>query len=1083
MRRAVRLMAGVASFGGILLVVAAGAIGLLLWTDTGRELLEAQTERIVSTALGPDFIVEMDRQRVGFDPNAGLGLRFADVTLRDRDSGAVMATAQQIGVGIGLGAIFTDGLVVDRVGVSGVRIAPEVTANRPSGALPTPAAVFAALDRSIRDIDQTGLRRLRVSDLSIIDAPEAGGIVDLTIRKTADGHFTLETSGTFGGQDVAASGEAQLDAAGQSVTALSFETSRVTLGTATRKPSAEPPGPELDIPATLRVTMRTDAVGRQLDATIAMRDGTFTGRQTVQIPSGSVTLVMKESGDEIVLQDGAFDFGDAHAEFGGRIHLVADENGALPVQVATTRLTSTVGSETGEVRSAAFDLAGRVHPTTGGIDLERLALKVGAGELSGHAEVSGFEATDRLELKMVARDLTVPDVKAFWPFFLADGARNWVLAHLEADGTVTSGSVGLDLGMKRLAAIMTPDTGPTDEEFQLALDLEGVSFRTIGEMPTVEAASGRIEAKGSTTVVSIESAALRDEAKVALMPSSIEFGRTDEGTVALLSLNLAGDATALVGLANREPVRALRQLDWRADEVSGRAELGVGVAFHLPRPPLRADLAAHPAPSPVRLESWSVVADLDSVELKRKIAGHAISAVSGIVSLAPGSAIGEVDALVDGVPATINFSQPLAPNPVGEPSLTLTASLEGAEVKALLPKLGEMLDGPVSARLTRSGERFIGSVDLGSARLSVPTIGWSKGPGVPATLDFELAMEGDRIVLPTAELKGEGFSAQGTVEADSAGLRRLDLKRASFNRDDSVAATIERSDSGYAIAVSGSSLDARAMLGRLKTDWSGSSGGGSAGNLTVSVKVDRLLGFDGEELRDAAISYRNGGRGGLAASLTGTTPRGNPVNLTIEPGEQGRAIRLDAGDAGALLRFAGLYKRMAGGSLGLRLTGNPEGRISGPLQLRDFTLVDEPRLASLVGTSRADPNSLAGALGRDLEVSQAYFDTASMGLSWDGSRLVAYDGILRGPIFGSSFEGVLYDTARQIDMSGSFMPAYGVNRLFGAIPFVGGILGNGAEGGLIGITYRLAGPFGDPTLAVNPISAIAPGIFRRIFEY
>lgn len=1083
MRPAIRLLAGIASFAIILLIVASGAVGLLLWTDTGRELLEAQTERIVSTALGPDFIVELDRQRVGFDPSAGLGLRFAEVTVRARDTGAVMATAERIGVGIGLGAIFRDGLVVDRVGVSGVRIASEIIPTRPSAAPPTPATIFASLDRSIRDLDRTGLRRIRVSDLAIIDAPQLGGIAELTIRKDDGGHFTLETNGTFGRQEFVASGEAQFDEAGQTVTALSFETSPLTLGTAPRAASPERAGPELKIPATLRVVMRTEPEGRELDATIAMQDGLFRGRQAVRIPSGSLTLAIREDGEGVVLKEGAIDFGDAHAEFGGQIGLVADEDGALSVQIATTRLTSTVGSDAGAVRSAAFDLEARVDPATGRIDMERMVLEVGAGTLSGHGSLSGLEASDRVELALVANGLAATDVKAFWPFFLADGARNWVLAHLEAGGSVTRGTVGLELSMERLAAIMTPEAGPTDEEFELALELADVSFRTLDEMPPVDAARGRIESKGSKTVVSIDSAALRDEPDVTVMPSSIEFGRTDQGTAALLSLNLAGDATTLLRLADREPVRALGQFGWRADEVAGRAELGVGVAFHIPRPPLRDDPDAPPADRAVRLESWSVIADLDAVELKRKIVGRNITAVTGIVSLAPGSAIGDVSATVDGVPTTINFSQPLAPKPVGDANLTITASLEGAQVKALLPKLGDMLDGPVSARLTRSGDRFLGSVDLGSARLSVPAVGWSKGPGVPATLDFELAMDGDRIVLPKAELKGEGFSAAGTVELDSAGLRRIALTRAAFNRDDSIAATIERGDSGYAVTVTGSSLDARATLGRLKADWSGSDGAGSGGNMTASVKVDRLLGFDGEELRDAAISYRSGGRAGLAVSLTATALRGSPVNLAIEPGDAGRAIRLDAADAGALLRFAGLYKRMAGGALRLRLTGNPDGRISGPLLLRDFTLVDEPRLASLVGTSRADPNSLAGALGRDLEVSQAYFDTASTGLSWDGSRLVAYDGILRGPIFGSSFEGVLYDTARQIDMSGSFMPAYGVNRLFGAIPFVGGILGNGAEGGLIGITYRLAGPFGDPTLAVNPISAIAPGIFRRIFEY
>ncbi|MFS8543602.1 MAG: acetylglutamate kinase [Limnochordales bacterium] len=41
----------------------------------------------------------------------------------------------------------------------------------------------------------------------------------------------------------------------------------------------------------------------------------------------------------------------------------------------------------------------------------------------------------------------------------------------------------------------------------------------------------------------------------------------------------------------------------------------------------------------------------------------------------------------------------------------------------------------------------------------------------------------------------------------------------------------------------------------------------------------------------------------------------------------------------------------------------------------------------------------------------------------------------------------------------------------------------GRDGGLIGITYRLSGKFGDPKLQVNPISAIAPGFLRELFEF
>ena len=68
-------------------------------------------------------------------------------------------------------------------------------------------------------------------------------------------------------------------------------------------------------------------------------------------------------------------------------------------------------------------------------------------------------------------------------------------------------------------------------------------------------------------------------------------------------------------------------------------------------------------------------------------------------------------------------------------------------------------------------------------------------------------------------------------------------------------------------------------------------------------------------------------------------------------------------------------------------------------------------------------------------------------------------------------------------MTGTFLPAYGLNRIFGEIPIIGEILGNGRDKGLIGITFKLSGPAKSPQLSVNPISLVAPGIFRQIFEF
>ena len=67
-------------------------------------------------------------------------------------------------------------------------------------------------------------------------------------------------------------------------------------------------------------------------------------------------------------------------------------------------------------------------------------------------------------------------------------------------------------------------------------------------------------------------------------------------------------------------------------------------------------------------------------------------------------------------------------------------------------------------------------------------------------------------------------------------------------------------------------------------------------------------------------------------------------------------------------------------------------------------------------------------------------------------------------------------------LRGTFVPLYGINNAFGQIPLVGLFLG-GQKEGLLGITYEVVGPPSSPTLRVNPISAVAPGLLRKFFEF
>ena len=84
---------------------------------------------------------------------------------------------------------------------------------------------------------------------------------------------------------------------------------------------------------------------------------------------------------------------------------------------------------------------------------------------------------------------------------------------------------------------------------------------------------------------------------------------------------------------------------------------------------------------------------------------------------------------------------------------------------------------------------------------------------------------------------------------------------------------------------------------------------------------------------------------------------------------------------------------------------------------------------------------------------------------------------------GATFSGRYDLSTAAIDITGTYLPAYAFNNLFSRIPILGIALGGGSREGLFGVTFKISGPIAQPQVFFNPLSAVAPGIFRKIFEF
>lgn len=156
----------------------------------------------------------------------------------------------------------------------------------------------------------------------------------------------------------------------------------------------------------------------------------------------------------------------------------------------------------------------------------------------------------------------------------------------------------------------------------------------------------------------------------------------------------------------------------------------------------------------------------------------------------------------------------------------------------------------------------------------------------------------------------------------------------------------------------------------------------------------------------------------------------------------------------------------------------------GDFNVRSLRITEDPairRIRERDNRSNLNPDgSVVRARG---ETGSASFDTLDISFSRDGDLMTISRGALRGNALGGTVSGTVDLDQQTLNLTGTFVPIYAINNFFAKIPLLGFALGGNSGEGLIGVTYRLSGSVSDPDLSVNPISAIAPGIFRKMFEF
>jgi hypothetical protein len=738
----------------------------------------------------------------------------------------------------------------------------------------------------------------------------------------------------------------------------------------------------------------------------------------------------------------------------------------LKVSGGTIMLASAAPVDASPLILNRFLLKLRVDPNKQRVDVEQG--EFGNADLgialSGGIDLSGDDP--RLTLGVAGTRMSVAAMKRLWPICAAPKVRAWVEEHV-LGGTVERLVIATNAPWSTLKS-----TGPPVPDEGLAIEIvsHGAEIRPVEGLPAIRDADVNVRISGRTATINVGrgNVEISPGRKLSITNGVFEVPDTfPKAPPAKVRFRLDGSVPAAAELLGMERLRDHAGVP--VEPSTSRGTLTAQVTLGLP---LKEDLA--PGSS-----TYTINMDVANFAAERMVMGQKVEAALLKVSANNQGHWIRGDVKLNGVPANLDYRKPRD----GDADVRVQATLDESARGKLGFDVGGLLKGPVPIKLAGrvpsqegSDTRFAIEADLTSAKVDNLLPGWSKAAGQAGRANFTLVNKTPGTRFEDIVVEAPNTSVKGAVEVDAAGeVQTASFPVFSLSNGDKTSLKADRGPDGMLrVTVRGELFDGRNFLKSALTGADNKQKHDK--DVDLDVKLSTVVGFHGETLRglDLRVSRRSGTITSLA--LNGTLGRNTPLSGDVRGrGTNGRpVVFMETNDAGAFFRFSDIYPKIVGGEMWVAL--DPQGADQAPqegiLNIRDFAVRGEGALDRVAGTPQQQGGQSPGV----------EFSRLKVDFTRTPGRFTVRDGLVKGPVIGATVDGYIDYTRNDVRMRGTFVPLYGLNNMFGQIPIFGLFLG-GSNEGLLGVTYEVVGPPNAPVLRVNPISAVAPGLLRKFFEF
>jgi Protein of unknown function/AsmA-like C-terminal region len=748
---------------------------------------------------------------------------------------------------------------------------------------------------------------------------------------------------------------------------------------------------------------------------------------------------------------------------------------AISLKLATQK----AADDTAKISDTLVDkieFSGQASVDQARLDIEDLVVTAANTGVRLRGYVTGGNQSPGIHVAGRVRDISVGLLKSLWPPIVAPHSRTWVNENVTA-GQVSEGTFQINFAENALAKAAQSLRNPNGSiDFSFAL--KNVTTHYFKDLPVVKNASGQAHLIDNDFEIKIAGGTSQLEGGEVIMLKNGLFLAPDILAVEVpgsFNFDLEAPVASMLAFAAQPNIKMIKP-ESLADfpDIKGTAHVKLGLKF---------PLVEGVTKDRVQLSTDVTIKDVSAPAIGL---GMDLSEGSFNITVSPNKIDVVGPAKINGLPAKIAWSKP---RDGGDATASFSAVLDEKSREKMGIKLSDYLTGPVPVEAKMQKDDAGNSVidikaDLSSAAMRLAAVSWKRAATEGTFASFRVRNTDAGRSIQDFKLDGDGLHLRGAIELTTQGkLKTVAMDEIRLQDDNPFSVRATPGDGTVDLEISGSRFDARpyikTLISAVPKSATGNSKQTASQDFTMRAHFDRVTANRGEVVNDVNATLRARGGKIAEANLQGTYINGQTIRATVVPLPEGREMRVKSSDAGSTMRAANFYSKIAGGALDFyALIGNEEGSPirNGNLIIHNFDVRNEATLAQL--DKRGQPTKTGP---RKDGVS---FSTLYLPFTADNNFVRFKNVTVRGNDMCATADGVVRKADNALDVSGTVVPACGLSRVFNNVPIIGDILSGGNYNeGIFGVTYAIGGTLTTPQVQVNPLSALAPGIFRRLFDF